>query len=172
MDRRYSGGMPMKWSRLWLFILALAYGCTPRATPPDLYGKWELQQNGARQVLQLNVYARFTHELISNGIRTIAVGEWELTDVDRAPRVLLRYHRDFDGHSSGASLNVVRRWNGKTACRPTPTGGRCFQRCKPPVASATGGDRCADVGPLLIGRPGHRLGHAPAPELELVHLRA
>lgn len=101
----------MRAAHAWWFILLGLSGCVPDVTVAELSGRWELHQNHGRELLELNADGTFTHELVANGKREVATGAWELTDADRAPSVLLRYQRDFDGLKSGASLNIVRRWD-------------------------------------------------------------
>lgn len=112
MDRRPTSALSVRrWVFLSLIGIATA-GCVGRITSTDVLGRWELRSNTDAQIIELNRDATFTHAWISEGSRKIATGTWELTDVGRAPAILLRYKYDFDGHSSGASLNVVRRWSG------------------------------------------------------------
>lgn len=105
--------------------------CGGGVTPLDLAGRWELRANQSEAILYLNANFTCRHELLSDGTRRVATGEWDLTDVDRAPRIILRYDRDFDGQRSGASLNVVRRWNGEIELSADPDRQLLFRRTAP-----------------------------------------
>lgn len=129
MDRRRAAGLPItRWSICSISMMLLLVGCGGRVTSDELPGRWEMRTTNDKQVLQLNQDATFTHAWITEGTRKIGTGEWEFTDVGRAPAILLKYRRDFDGNSSGASLNVVRQWNGNIGLSADPDRRSVFQR--------------------------------------------
>lgn len=95
-----------------LLVAILCGGCVGRVTPDDLSGTWKMSGSEMDEKLELRADGTFDHSIRSGGTRT-ASGDWELIGVDRAPRVLLKYHQDFDAKRSTASMNVVRQWNGQ-----------------------------------------------------------
>ena len=119
---------PRHFAVAFVAAVVIVAACAARVTPAEISGQWKLREKADTEVLQLNGDSTFTHEWISDGRRRIAVGEWELTDAGRAPRVLLRYRRDFEGHSSGASLNVVRQWSGGLGLSADPDRQSVFSR--------------------------------------------
>lgn len=132
MDRRSSSRLSlMRRSAPALLLILILNACVGPVTPLDLAGKWELRANESHEILYLNRNFTCRHELLSDGARKVAIGEWELTDVDRAPRVILRYDLDFDGQKSGASLNVVRLWNGDIRLSADPDRQVLFIRRQP-----------------------------------------
>lgn len=139
MDRRRTARLPLgRWTGCSVIVLLLG-GCVGQVTPAEVSGRWEMGTTSDGQVLQLNRDATFAHAWTSDGTRKIAIGEWELVDVGRAPAILLKYRRDFDGHSSGASLNVVRRWNGAIGLSADPNRQFVFQR-RDREGESAGGD--------------------------------
>jgi hypothetical protein len=109
-------------------IVVVCLGCVGRITPSELLGRWEMLTKNGAQVLQLSRNSKFTHEWIAEETHKTATGEWELIDISRAPAILLKYNRDFDCHSSGASLNVVRRWDGGIELSADPDRQSVFAR--------------------------------------------
>jgi hypothetical protein len=112
MGGRFAPRLQMK--RFWplLMTVVLSGGCRDHVTAQDVYGRWEMGDGEAAQILVLHVNATFEHSRGSDGA-PIASGNWELIGARRAPRVLLKYRRDFDEKRSTSSLNVIRRWNGR-----------------------------------------------------------
>lgn len=129
MDRRRAARLSLASCAVLTAILILSIvGCIGRVTPAELYGQWEKRTKEDAQILQLNRDGTFAQAWTSEGKEKVAIGKWELVDVDRAPAILLKYHRDFDNHSSGASLNVVRQWSGDIGLSADPDRQSIFQR--------------------------------------------
>lgn len=111
-----------------LLISAATAGCLVRVSSDELPGRWQMRRDSDDQLLQLDSNGTFSHVLVSDGTRKTATGEWELIGISRAPRVLLKYKRDFGGHRSGASLNIVRGWAGDLQLSNDPDRQSVFKR--------------------------------------------
>jgi hypothetical protein len=128
MGRRHTSRLSLAFLGGFVAILYVFIGCVPDVTPTELHGRWEMTASGVHEVLELRSDRTFTHSIAAYGSRSPAVGTWNLIGVDRAPRVILKYERDFEGHRSGASINVVRTWTGRLELATDPDARMVYQK--------------------------------------------